>query len=277
MNADEAGTIEVTDWPEHLRSLRNGYWWDLVSHSATGPDALAACAVDLAAFVAKNRLPPSKLALWTRIHNREHTPTDSDRSSLRVYFQMDFGLPGHQPADHRLEGAVAEALWRRSLYSRIEAYRSLVHLEGHSIDVTDHGGDGLAIYRDQGGLNFRLWEIKKHVAVNGLRSTVTGAHKQLDESALSYLARFSLAYRDQSDPELARLLAELVDMWIERSAGAGAGVAVASELRSQDDDAFEGLPLRFPELAERLEGLAHIFVDYPAFCGLVQAEVWKGL
>lgn len=266
----------MAHWPESKRNDGDGYWWDLVAHTNSA-EAIRACALELAEYVAEGRLPPKKLLLWKQIRDKRHKPTSADQLSLRVYFQMDFGLPGTQPAEHRLEAAVSEALWRRCVSSRTEASRSLEQVFGHSIDVTDHGGDGLVVYREDNQLCFRLWEIKKHVAKNDLRDTVTGAHRQLDENALGYLARFSLAYRDSADSAVAAFMAELVDRWLERSPTAGAGVAVASELCSQSDDAFDGLRTRFPEFKGRLEGLANIFVDYTAFCEIVQAEIWKGL
>lgn len=266
----------MASWPTLQRNERDGYWWELVELSSSSKDALYSCAVELAESIANRRLPPGKYSLWHAIVSEERPPTTNEQRALRVYFDSDFGSPSAPPPPHRAEAAVAEALWHKCTTGRVEKDRRIEHIDGHSIDVTDHGGDGLVVYSGLEGLSFRLWEVKKHVSATPLRETVTGAHRQLDENALSYLARFSQACRQQA-PHLAEFLERLVDLWIEHSESAGAGVAVAAETKVHDERAFAGLPNRFPKLKGRLEGIAHIFEDFPAFCKVVQEHLWKGL
>ena len=150
---------------------------------------------------------------------------------------------------------MSEALWYQVISHREETDRQLVDVQAHNYSVTDQGGDGIVIYKtDQGILTFRLWEIKKHSAKGPVRDTATKAHKQLDEKALKYLARFSGVYEQISEDELKEFYAKLVDHWQNEGPEAGAGVAVSASFQEEASDLYDGLTTRFPNLLGRLEG-----------------------
>jgi hypothetical protein len=136
-------------------------------------------------------------------------------------------------------------LWRLLL----EVNRGLglpVHVEGHDWDVTDRGGDSVAVYQSQTGFAFRLWESK---AVTGAtvtpKSAVGTATDQLTRKGWEYLARWATVARRLPDNDLAAFFVEMPDMWKLADGRAGAGVAISTSTRKATASAFEGLVGKF--------------------------------
>ena len=94
--------------------------------------------------------------------------------------------------------------------------------------MTDSGGDGLAVYRPDGTLVFRLWESKAHTEDGTVRDVVNGACRQVDSKALRYLARFSKVGQSLGDPELQQFYGRLLELWRDAAREAGGGISVAT-------------------------------------------------
>jgi hypothetical protein len=147
--------------------------------------------------------------------------------------------------------------------------------------VTDSGGDGLAIYRRQTlGLTFCLWESKAHTGVGEVRDTVNGACRQLDGSALRYLARFSKLGQQVADGELRGFYARLPEFWKLSSPEAGGGVCITA-----NDDPAVVVEYCFGNMSSywsfsdprQRQGVIALIADLPAFARRVRECLWKGL
>ena len=101
------------------------------------------------------------------------------------------GKPPKGGSDEHIEGFVAEHIWHLLTIENALTFGVPVRVDGPDWSVTDSGGDGLAIYRSNGSLVFRLWESKAHTSDGTVREVVNGACRQVDSNALRYLARFS--------------------------------------------------------------------------------------
>jgi hypothetical protein len=143
--------------------------------------------------------------------------------------------------------------------------------------VTDSGGDGLAIYRANGALVFRLWESKAHTSDGAVRDVVNGACRQVNTKALRYLARFSKVGQSLDDPELQQFYGRLLELWRSsaREAGGGISVATASDATA---DSFGNYPNYWAfSHDDQRQGLVVTIEDYAAFAKQVRQELWNGL
>jgi len=183
-----------------------------------------------------------------------------------------------EPARHEhLQGFVAEHIWHLLTTENALMFGIPVRIDGPDWSVTDSGGDGLAVYRPDGSLVFRLWESKAHTGGGTVRDVVNGACRQVDSKALRYLARFSKVGQSLDDPELQQFYGRLPELWRQaaREAGAGISVATASEAFS---DCFGNCPTywQFTHDDQR-QGIVVKIEDYATFATLVREELWKGL
>ncbi len=188
------------------------------------------------------------------------------------------GTPAAPAWHEHLEGFVAEHIWHLLTIENALTFGIPVRVDGPDWSVTDSGGDGLAVYRPDGALVFRLWESKAHTGDGTAREVVNGACRQVDSNALRYLARFSkVGQGGLGDPDLQKFYARLPELWRDaaREAGAGISVATASEAIS---DCFGNCPSywQFTHDDQR-QGLVVKIDDYAAFATLVRKELWKGL
>jgi hypothetical protein len=216
--------------------------------------------------------------LWHDAATGGRTLSPDERSRVEPFIRTGFGLPGRElPPDH-LQGYVAEFVWFLVTCERVPQGRTLEMLKGPEFHVTGPGGDGLAIYESGGGHIFRLWEIKKHHGTSHVSSTVSRAYKQLIRNATEYLAQLTALAEHQAE-DVAALLSQLVDLWIDGDARAGAGVAVSTSNAKHPTRCFGNMASQFPRLARpgQLEGLVVGLDDLPRFADRVKVKVWSAL
>lgn len=260
-----------------------GYVWELCRLSGSQEAILREIARLLSGRIV-DYLCPNYAHLWHEARAGTRVLTAKERERLVLFLEPHLGHPDAAPVEHdeRAQGSVSEFLWHELVRHRTERDRKIARIEGPGFAVTDPGGDGLVVYETSTGrLAFRLWEIKKHTAKGDVSVTVGNAYRQLDDRALSYLARYSGVAQQLTDrPDLRPFYATLVDKWQENDESVGAGVAVATSCQGDESaDCFTGLPTRFPQLADgdRLEGLLTAIGDFAQFADLVKGEVWSGL
>jgi hypothetical protein len=185
------------------------------------------------------------------------------------------GLPDQPLPDDHLEGFVAETLWR--CLSEDYQHRQPLEWINGNWNPTDPGGDGLIIHRStRGELTFRLWEVKKTLATDGVLATVGRASRQLKERAPHYLARYMKVGEAQTTGEIRAFFGYLLDHWLDQAEAASAGVAIVTDSPTAPPDCFGQLPRQFPSLCNpsRLRGLLKSIPDFPQFCADVQEKVW---
>lgn len=191
------------------------------------------------------------------------------------------GTP-EEPAYHEhLEGFVAEHIWHLLTTENAFMFGTPVRVEGPDWSVTDSGGDGLAVYRRDGALVFRLWESKAHGGEGTVRDVVNRACRQVDSKALRYLARFSKVGQAGSglddDPELQGFYGRLPELWRQAAPEAGAGISVATASK-ETSGCFDNCPSYWGFTHDdQRQGLVVRIEDYAAFATLVRKELWKGL
>jgi hypothetical protein len=183
-----------------------------------------------------------------------------------------------EPADDQhLQGFVAEHIWHLLTLENALTYGIPVRVDGPDWSVTDSGGDGLAVYRPDGTLVFRLWESKAHTGTGAVRDVVNGACRQVGSKALRYLARFSKVGQSLDDAELRDFYGRLPEMWRHAAREAGGGISVATA-----SDAFDDCFGNYPQYwafthDDQRQGLVVAIEDYAAFAKLVREELWNGL
>jgi hypothetical protein len=204
-------------------------------------------------------------------------PPDLLECLVAMVGSESIGLPPDGASDLHVEGFVAEHIWHLLTVENALTFGVPVRVDGPDWSVTDAGGDGLAIYRSNGTLVFRLWESKAHTAEGTVREVVNGACRQVDSNALRYLARFSKVGQGLGDPELQQFYGRLLELWraAGREAGGGISVATASDATA---DCFGNYPnyWAFGHDDQR-QGLVVTIEDYAAFAKQVRQELWNGL
>lgn len=187
------------------------------------------------------------------------------------------GTPQTPGYDRHLEGLVAEHIWHLLTKENTLAFGPPVRVDGPGWSVTDPGGDGLAIYRREDVLVFRLWESKAHTGGQPVHEVVNGACQQVALNALRYLARYSKVGQSLADPELQEFYGRLPEMWRIAAREAGGGISV-STTSAAIQDSFEPLPAhwRFTHDDQR-QGLVVTIDGYADFAKLVREHLWKGL
>jgi hypothetical protein len=187
------------------------------------------------------------------------------------------GTPAEPAYHEHLKGFVAEHIWHLLTTENALTYGIPVRVEEPDWSATDSGGDGLAIYRADGTLVFRLWESKAHSRERAVRDVVNGACRQLNSRALRYLGRFSKVGQRLDDPELQKFYGRLLELWrgAAREAGAGISVATASD---EISDCFGNYPNYWNfTYGDQRQGLVVTIEEYADFATLVRDELWKGL
>jgi hypothetical protein len=204
-------------------------------------------------------------------------PPDLRECLVAMVASESIGLPPAGASDQHIEGFVAEHIWHLLTLENALTFGVPVRVDGPDWSVTDSGGDGLAIYRSNGTLVFRLWESKAHSAKGAVRDVVNGACRQVDSNALRYLARFSKVGQGLGDPEIQQFYGSLLELWraAAREAGGGISVATASDATA---DCFGNYP-NYWEFGhdDQRQGLVVTIEDYAAFAKQVRQELWKGL
>ena len=216
---------------------------------------------------------------WRKGATQQTAPSPSERSVLVAFIESGFGLPTAPRSEDHVQGHVAELVWYLVTLEQATGSRTLRRIEPPSFHVSSPGGDGLVVYeRDDGGLIFRLWEVKKHTGKARLSRTTNRAYSQLKTHAPRYLAQYTAAGSGYP-PALGAIYAKLVDLWLEAAEPAGAGVAVATSRTHSPQRCFSAMSKHLPELSRpgQLEGLVAAIGDFPAFSRRVQEFVWSGL
>jgi hypothetical protein len=224
----------------------------------------------------------------TRRDGGPPAPT-SRRAALEAYIGIGFKLPGKPINDDHVQGHVAELIWNRLMQERSVCRDGRQLVRAHSVkpDPLEPGGDGLVIYsRDSasgGGaeLVFRLWEIKKHDATKRVSATIGRASKQLRSRGSEYLAKLAGPETIAEEGPLGGLYANVVELWLDRSALSGVGVAVGTSANHVPDGprSFGSIATQFPEYSTpgQREGIVVAIPDFPGFANRVKEVVWSGL
>lgn len=248
------------------------------------PGSIEAAAIWLADWIAQHRCggAPSYYTAWERraAGGDAHPPVLAE--CLRAFVASEsIGTPEAPAPEQHLQGFVAEHLWAVLITEGTILRDTPVRVDGPDWSVTDSGGDGLAIYRRQPlGLAFSLWESKAHTGAGEIRDTVNGACRQLDGSALRYLARFSKLGQQIPDVELRNFYAKLPELWKLSAHEAGGGICVTA-----NDDPAVVVEHCFGNLGsywnfsrpEQRRGVLALIADLPAFASRVREHLWKGL
>ncbi len=211
--------------------------------------------------------------------------TGSKLKSLEAIVSIAFGLPASEKNTDHIQGHIAELFWGRLIEERkvCRDGRSLVQAHPVKIDALEPGGDGLVVYKDcDDSLVFRLWEIKKHDSTNNVSATIGRASSQLADRGHQYLAKLvGPATLSATDPEIADLYDNMIELWYDRSERSGIGVAIGTSDHHAPGShkSFGTLRKRFPEFtkATQTEGIVVAIPDFPGFAERVKEIVWSGL
>lgn len=260
--------------------------WVLTAHDpAKSPEVLLATTLADRIVQHQCRGAPHLYEAWKAQANEGTMTAGNVNLALRAFLEPVFGpkgQPGAVSTDH-LEGYVAEMLW---YFLCLElSVEMVVRSEPPGFKSTDPGGDALIVHRMDGAmLMFRLWELKKYApsssgASTSAKPTVRRAFTQLDSKALEYLARYTAIGQELDEEELAEFYGKLVELWIDGSPQAAAGVSVATSECYVADDCFSEFGDYFPDflVPNRLRGMLNSVADYSGFVREVQRQVWKGL
>src|SRR5581483_4573628 len=226
------------------------------------------------------------LALWRACRDGGPPRTGPAAEAVRAYAGIGFGQPEARDTaneDH-LQDLVAELLWNRLIQERLTCRdkRRLVHAPPVKPDPLEPGGDGLVVYEiNDGTLVFRLWEIKKHESQNKISATIRRASKQLSNRGQEYLAKLAGPETVGQAGPLGELYANIVELWLDGSYRAGAGVSVGTSAQHAPTHrrAFNSIVTAFPHFtsAGQRESIIVAIPDFPEFAKRVREIVWSGL
>jgi len=225
------------------------------------------------------------LTRWRARRDGGAPVTGVRKGAVEAYAAIGFGLPGSPANDDHLQGHVAELLWNRLMRERSVCPdgRRLVHAHSVKPDPLEPGGDGLVIYQIDGDtLVFRLWEIKKHESqTKRVSATIGRASRQLSSRGKEYLAKLAGPETVEQEGPLGDLYANMVELWLDRSDRAGAGVSVGTSAQHAPTRprAFGSIATAFPHFHRpgQVEGIVVAMPDFPAFAARVREIVWSGL
>ena len=200
---------------------------------------------------------------------------------LAAYLASDsIGTPTEPSPDKHIRGFVAEHLWSALVSEGVLVGRVPEQHHSPGWAVTDSGGDGLDIFKDDAGdLYFCLWEAKAHdTETSTVRDTANGACRQLDSNALRYLARYSKVGHEQTQHEYRTFYARLPEMWKDQSPQARGGVFVAANHTSDSDDCFGNIGSYWGfASADQRYGLLAVIENLNEFAKAVREVLWSGL
>jgi hypothetical protein len=141
----------------------------------------------------------------------------------------------------------------------------------------------LVVYEIDGGiLVFRLWEIKKHEsATKKVSATIRRASRQLSSRGHEYLAKLAGPETVEQAGPLGEFYADIVELWLDGSDRAGAGVSVGTSAQHAPDRqrAFGSIAAAFPRFTQagQRESIIVAVPDFPGFARRVREIVWSGL
>lgn len=221
------------------------------------------------------------LETWRTAALRGTKLTGTHRDVVAAFVVGVFGVPERPTSeDDHLIGHIAEWLWYLNALETISWTRSIELLEPPKFNVTEPGADGFVVFSDTatGQTSYRLWEIKKHTGNSHVSSTIGTAYTQLTTNAMRYLAQQVSVHSDQPGA-VGDLCKQLVDLWVECSDRAGAGVGVASGTTSPPTRCFTTMGNHFPGFiaAGQLEGLLLVIEDFEGLAREVRSYLWTVL
>jgi hypothetical protein len=209
--------------------------------------------------------------------------TGARKAAVATYAKLGFGLPDKPANDDHLQGLVAELLWNRLIQEREVCRDGRRLVRAHSVkpDPLEPGGDGLVVYEiDDGALVFRLWEIKKHEAQKQVSATIRRASQQLSSRGNEYLAKLA-GPETLAEGSLGEFYASIVELWLDGSDRAGAGVSVGTSAGRvpKTSRSFGSLATAFPHFKNpgQIESIVVAVPDFPGFATHVREIVWTGL
>jgi hypothetical protein len=225
------------------------------------------------------------LTRWRARRDGGPPPAGVTAGTVEAYAGIGFGLPGAPKNDDHLQGHVAELLWNRLIQERLVCRdkRRLVHAHPVKPDPLEPGGDGLVVYEMDGGiLVFRLWEIKKHESgTKKVSATIRRASRQLSSRGHEYLAKLAGPETVEQAGPLGEFYADIVELWLDGSDRAGAGVSVGTSAHHAPErpQAFGSIATAFPRFtrAGQRESIIVAVPDFPGFARRVREIVWSGL
>ena len=221
---------------------------------------------------------PQYFEAWLARYQGGPAHQEGLRDCLHAFLGSEsIGIPDNPALDAHIEGFVAEHIWHLLTIENAGTFGPPVRVDGPDWSVTDSGGDGLAVYRIDDSLVFRLWESKAHSGDESVRDVVNGACRQIDSKALRYLARYSKVGQSIQDADLQRFYGQLPQLWRDMAREAGGGISVATR-SAEIGECFGNLSAYWGfEHPDQRQGLVVIIDDYPSFAKLVREHVWKGL
>ena len=226
------------------------------------------------------------LARWRARRDGGPPATGAAAAAVRAYAGIGFGLPedAAEPTTTTCKvswpSCCGTGLSRRGWSAATSAgwcTRTPV-----KPDPLEPGGDGLVVYEVDGGtLVFRLWEIKKHESQNRISATIRRASMQLSSRGQEYLAKLAGPETVEQAGPLGELYAEIVELWLDGSDRAGAGVSVGTSAHHAParPQAFGSIATAFPHFtrAGQRESIIVAVPDFPGFARRVREIVWSGL
>lgn len=248
--------------------------WALYESDASTRDALLLAVVESIIALRFNGIPSAAQA-WRRVRAGGPPFSDKEKERHTVGVRPSFGTPKKPSTSVHVEAAVAEHMWY--LVMTQDPSTASVFVEPPKHYVTAPGGDGLSFHPHPSGHSFRLWEVKKHSAKDGLGRTLADASKQLSADALRHLAQYA-AIGARAGKGLDATYSTLVESWQDGSAHAGAGITVASHTAPKRAP-FKPMTKYFTHLVGPHALLGHVLLvsDFPTFCENVRKELWIGL
>jgi len=263
------------------RVTTGGCSWRRASCGLAEADAITAAAWLVAERVMRLRtgVATATFAAWKAVAEGGEFPEGTGPEIVEPFVRSTFGLPDEQGDDNQTQGYVAEVLWYMLAEEQELHDRELVWLKPPDSEVTSPGADGFVVYRENGELLFRLWEIKKKDGSASVSRTVGVAYAQLQNEADRYLALMASPSNVPGGDEVTALFGELVPLWKRADDRAGVGVAVATNEADLPKRAFTTMHKQFPDFAagSRLEGCLVGIGSLADFANEVRRLVWTGL
>ena len=224
------------------------------------------------------------LARWRTRRDGGPAETGARRAAIQTYAKLGFGLRDNPANDDHLQGLVAELLWNRLMQERVVCRDGRRLVRAHSVkpDPLEPGGDGLVVYEvDDGTLVFRLWEIKKHETQKRVSATIWRASQQLSSRGNEYLAKLAGPETLEEEGPLGEFYADIVELWLDGSDRAGAGVSVgtSADQAPTKPRSFGSIATAFPHFKRpgQIESIVVAIPDFPGFAKRVREIVWSGL
>ncbi len=228
--------------------------------------------------------PSPALDRWRAVRDGDAPEEKVSAATVATYAAIGFGTVADPANATHLQGLVAELFWNRLLDERKQGSggRELVKRHRVKPDPLEPGGDGLVVYKVADVFVFRLWEIKKHNAAGTpVSQVISGATKQLADRGNEYIAKFAGPDTVEQAGAVGAFYAEMVELWLDGSDRAGAGVSVGTSdtYAPTQAAAFKSIADKFPKFtaAGQTESIVVAVPDFPAFAVRVREIVWSGL